>query len=276
MNRTNRPSLLLAATRQVLRPLIRLLLSNQVTYTALLPVLKQLYVEVADQDFRLDGKDQTESRISLLTGVHRKEVKRLREEEAEQWQTPQAVSLGGLLVAYWISEPGYHRNGQPLALPRQSQTPGDISFETLVETVGRRDIRPRAVLDEWLQLGVAILNDQDQVELKQGAFIPEQGFDEKLHYWQRNLTDHVATASRNLSGQHPPLLERSLHYSGLSEAAADELHRFCQQEAMALLQRMNERARQLKQDSPGNHRVNAGAWFWQEPSPTASHNKEQA
>jgi len=263
MNELERPSRLLSATRLVLKPLVRLLLKNQVTYPALTHLLKQLFVEVADQEFALAGKRQTESRLSLLTGIHRKEVKRLRQAiaDAEDDPTPRAVSLGGMLVATWLTEPGYQKAGSPLPIPRQSSQPGDVSFETLVETVGRQDIRPRAVLDEWLRLGMAILDDQDRVCLQQEAFVPRHGEEEKLFYWQRNLADHIQTASHNLDSQAAPLLERGVYYTRLSDEAIAQLHRTYQDEGMKLLKHLNQRALELKQTHPGEQRMNAGLYF---------------
>ena len=267
MNELERPSRLLAATQVVLKPLIRLLLRNQVTYPALTNVLKQLYVEVADQEFAIQGKRQTESRLSLLTGIHRKEVKRLRQEIAERVEDapPKAVSLGGMLVASWLTTTGYQKDGVPLPIPRQSTSPGDISFETLVETVGRQDIRPRAVLDEWLNLGMASVDDQDRVVLQQEAFIPRHGEEEKLFYWQRNLADHIQTASHNLSTGSEPLLERGVYYTRLSEDAVQQLHQTYQEEGMKLLKLLNQQALTLKQSHPGHQRMNAGLYFATEP-----------
>lgn len=269
MNELERPSRLLAAARVVLKPLVRLLLKNQVTYPALMTILKQLFVEVADQELTLDGKRQTESRLSLLTGIHRKEVKRLRQEitNVETLDTPKAVSLGGQLVAFWLTTPGYHEEGAPLAIPRQSQSPGDISFETLVETVGRQDIRPRAVLDEWLHLGMASVDASDNVMLQQEAFVPRHGDDEKLFYWQRNLADHIQTASQNLATEDEPLLERGVYYARLSPAAVDTLHQLYREEGMRLLKILNRRALTLKEQSPGDQRMNAGLYFATESLP---------
>ena len=67
------------ALTRVLRPLVKLMLAQGITYPAVSEVLKELFVEVADRDFRIAGKAQTDSRVSLLSGVHRKDVKRLRE-----------------------------------------------------------------------------------------------------------------------------------------------------------------------------------------------------
>ena len=64
-------AILRQALRAVLRPLVRLLLQNQLTYPAFAALLKEVYVELADAEFRLSGKRQTDSRVSLLTGIHR-------------------------------------------------------------------------------------------------------------------------------------------------------------------------------------------------------------
>ena len=70
---------LVRALRQVLRPLVRLMLAQGITYPYLLELLKGLFVEVADKEFRLDARPPTDSRISLVSGVHRKDVSRLRQ-----------------------------------------------------------------------------------------------------------------------------------------------------------------------------------------------------
>ena len=64
----------------LLRPLVHLLLSKQITFPILTTLLKELYVEVASEEFQIEGKRLTDSRINLLTGIHRKDVRRFREE----------------------------------------------------------------------------------------------------------------------------------------------------------------------------------------------------
>ncbi|MEJ2346701.1 MAG: SDR family NAD(P)-dependent oxidoreductase, partial [Gammaproteobacteria bacterium] len=98
---------LVTALRRVLRPLIRLLLASGVTYPFLANLLKSVYVEVAERDFRIQGKRQSDSRINLLTGVHRKDVKRLRGEGYGDYTAPGNVSLGAQLVARWTGVAEY-------------------------------------------------------------------------------------------------------------------------------------------------------------------------
>ncbi|MEX0617416.1 MAG: DUF6502 family protein, partial [Pseudohongiellaceae bacterium] len=180
------PGVLVAAIEKLLRPLVRLLLAYQITYPQLATMLKSIYVDVAESDFRVNGKRQSDSRINLLTGVHRKDVKRLRSETREQRPVPQNISLGARIIGHWLGSPDYLDNrGRPLPLPLRDSTPGARNFDDLVETVCKQDIRPRVILDEWLRLGVAHINDDDHVVLNTGAFTPEKGFDEKGFFFRQ-------------------------------------------------------------------------------------------
>src|SRR5690242_13737736 len=101
-------TVLVSALRRLLRPIIRLAIHYGLTYPALAEMLKSVYVETADREFQIDGKPQTDSRVSMLTGVHRKDVKRLRSEAAaESRELPKSVSLGAQIAAVWSSRPEY-------------------------------------------------------------------------------------------------------------------------------------------------------------------------
>ena len=59
------------------------MMQSGLTYPILADALRRLFVDVAVEDILTDPKSRTDSRISLLTGVHRKELKRLREMPAD-------------------------------------------------------------------------------------------------------------------------------------------------------------------------------------------------
>ncbi|MGB8275288.1 MAG: DUF6502 family protein, partial [Alphaproteobacteria bacterium] len=65
------PPSLVAALRRLLRPLVRLLVAEGIPFMYFTNLLKGVFVDVAVEEFRIKGKEQTDSRISLLTGVHR-------------------------------------------------------------------------------------------------------------------------------------------------------------------------------------------------------------
>ena len=260
------PAALVTGLRRLLRPLVRLLLRHQVTYPFLANLLKSVYVELADEEFGIPGKIQTISRTSLLTGIHRKDVKRLREEEPDDDAAPATVSLGAQLVLRWTASPEYlDANGRPRELPRLAGEGRGPSFDSLVASVST-DIRPRAVLDEWLRLGIARVSAEDQVSLVVDAFVPETGFDEKAYYFGRNLHDHIATAAHNLSGEGGPLLERSVYYAGLTPEAVDELAALSERTGMEALQAVNRRALELQEGVSGqpdaDRRMNFGVYFF--------------
>lgn len=256
------------AVRRVLRPLVRLLLSHRLGYPWLCEVLREIYVEVAEQDFPLDGKPQTDSRISLLTGVHRKSVHELRSPEAGKAQhTPPAITLGTQLVARWVSDPAYAaEGGAPAPLPRLARQGGEVSFESLVASVSK-DIRARAVLDEWLRLGV-VRQDGDLVVLNTDAFVPAQGFEEKVFFFGRNVHDHLAAATSNVMGGSPPFLERSVHYDGLRPESVYALTASAEESGMRTLKELNRLAARLARADAGHpdatRRINVGVYLYSE------------
>lgn len=238
------PRALLAALKRLARPLVRLLLDHQITWPALATLLRESYVEMADREFSLEGKAQTTTRVSLLTGIHRKEVRRLREEGGEGEAIPAAASLGAQLVARWTGDPRFHDEaGQPRRLPLRG---AEESFESLVESVSK-DIRSRAVLDEWLRLGVVEVDSDECVALNRAAFVPERGFEEKAFFFGRNLRDHIAAAARNLRGDEAPLLERSVFYDELSRESVEELETLARELGEHALGELNRRAFALQQ-----------------------------
>lgn len=261
---------LIVALRRILRPFVKLMLANGITFPFLSELLKGIFVEVADSEFRIGGKSSTDSHLSLLTGIHRKDIKRLRTCVHSDTETiPQAVSLGTRLVNLWTSDPRFiDENNQPKPLPRFCKEGGEISFEGLVASVSC-DIRSRVVLDEWLRLGVAHFNDCNQVCLNTAAFIPANGFEEKVYYFSHNLHDHAAAATSNLLGNNQPFLERSVSYDGLSADSVKNLAEISEQQGMEALLAINKAAMAFEKNDDGKnipqHRMTFGIYYYTEP-----------
>lgn len=252
------------AVLALMRPLVRLLLEKQLTYVSLVPLLKRVFVDVAARDLEIEGRRQTDSRVSLLTGIHRKDVKRLRQELSENRSLPSRAGLGALVVSRWIGSPEYQDElGEPLRLERTSES--GPSFEKLVASVNG-DIPACSVLDEWLRLGVVERDEDGRIRLTETSFVPEQGLEEKLHFFGRNLHDHIAAGTHNILGEGPPFLDRTVYYDKLSAASAEELAAFARREGAALLQRVNQRAFELQrrdeEDPHATRRITMGTYFY--------------
>jgi hypothetical protein len=265
------PAALLAASRRLLRPLVRLMLRSGVTFPVLIDVLRHLFVEVAVTDILTQPNARTDSRISLLTGVHRKEIRRYREMPPDGTAPPEVVTTASQIIARWLGSPPFVDNaGQPRPLPRVTEAGTEApSFDSLVCSV-TTDIRSRAVLDDWLSQGLVRMAPEDHVVLNAEAFIPRPGGQEQLFYFARNLHDHVAAAVANISAEDAaPFLDRSVHYDELAPGQARELEAFARDAAMRALLEVNRKALELvdANETPNGqatHRVNFGAFVFSE------------
>jgi len=263
-----RPSIV-AALRRLLRPVVRLLLSNGITFPYLSDLLKLVYVETAAKEFGLGVRRLTDSRITLLTGVHRKDVRRLRRQSTPEPIPPSDLTLGTRIVARWLGDPVYvDAGGAPRPLLRTAHRGGVDSFAALVEKVST-NVRPRSVLDELLRLGVVEMDAEDRVHLVARGFVPAKELDAKAFYFGEALHDHLAAAVDNLDGRKRPWLERSVYYDELSPAAVMQLGEKAEQLSMQVLQQINRDGMALEASDPPpperRMRMRLGVFFYAEP-----------
>ena len=174
-----------------------------------------------------------------------------------------------MVLATWMAKRPYvDGNARPLSLARTRREGGARSFEALVASVSR-DVRPRALLDEWLRRGAVTLDDENRVCLNVDAFIAQRGLDEKAFFLGHNLHDHLAAAAHNVAGGQPPFLERCVYYSKLTPESIRELEALAQQHAMRALQEVNRRAMALQARDAGlpdaEHRMTFGVYFYNAP-----------
>ena len=261
------PESLLRPLQRLLRPLVRLLMQSGVTFPVLADLLRGLYVDVAVRDVLTDARAQTDSRISLLTGVHRKEIRRLRLAAPTPDATSAVVTLNSQVISRWLGmAPWIDAQGRPLVLPRVAESRGGVSFDELVGSV-TKDVRARAVLDDWLSQGIATMDANERVTLNVAAFVPAPGREEQLFYFARNLHDHIAAACANISVRSaPPFMDRSLHFDRLPAEAAQRLQAMSREGGQRLLLELNKAALMLTEGAPPaegvTQRINVGVYVY--------------
>ncbi len=217
-----RSAIVLYAVLRLFKPLARLLLQNGVAYPAFTSALKRVFLEAAQDELGARAMPATDSAITLLCGVHRRDVRTLLRAApaaaAADRQQRAPLSMASEMAARWLSDRRFvARGGKPRRLARGA---GEESFDALVASVSS-DIRPRAVLDELKRLGV-VQEDADGIRLLAGGFAPRQGFEEMSWLFADNLRDHLAAAAMNLQGQHN-FLEQAVFVDQITEASAARL-----------------------------------------------------
>lgn len=226
------------------RPLVRLLIGRGANYGAAAEKLRALFVEEAVAEIRARGMKPTASAVSLLSGVHRKDLRSRElggpvaaEAGAEAGDRaaaatpadaaadgalaapPASLGLIGQVVGRWMSDPAYRDGARPKALRRGTE-PG--SFDRLVQGVST-DVGPRAVLDEMLRLQVVRV-DGDRIELDTLGMVPRGDFAAMAEALGTNLHDHAAAACANLVDGRD-LLEQAVYVDEITPESADLLHR---------------------------------------------------
>ncbi len=263
----NKTQLALAkAIKMLCKPLIRLLIEKGITFPQFRELMKTLYVEVADESFALDNKKSSDSRIFVLTGVHRKDIKRIRQQATEQDSSiGSSASLSGEIVARWTSMPEYlDQAAKPKQLLKTSKN-NEVGFDQLVCSVSK-DIRPKTILDEWLRLNIIHIKD-DYVILNKSAFVTNKEFNEMAYYLGHNMHDHMASCVNNILDENSPMLERSVYYSRLSKDSVEQLRTIANKKGNELLQDLNKQAIKFydadKMKDDANNRMRLGVYWYQ-------------
>jgi hypothetical protein len=256
---------LVKAVTMLCKPLIRLLIEKGMTFPQFRELMKTLYVEVADEHFSLDDKKPSDSRIFVLTGVHRKDIKRIRQQaEQESSLITSSASLSGEIVARWASMPEYlDEKGKPRQLLKSGK--GEAGFEQLVSSVSK-DVRSKVILEEWLRLGMVRLKG-DYVILNRSAFVTNKEFTEMAYYLGHNVHDHLASCVNNILDEQEPMLERSVYYASLTENSVNKLNTIASKKGNELLQHLNKQAIKLydadRDKDDANYRMRLGVYWYQ-------------
>ncbi len=150
---------LLQALRTMLKPLVKLFISQGVTHAEFAEAAKEVYVEIALRDFETDERIN-KSRVAILTGLTRKEVKNVIDRALESGQQEKMFSRPERVLAGWYSDPNYTGPyGIPLELPYETSEGDQQSFVGLVKTYSG-DMAPRQMLNELLRSGSVVEIDK--------------------------------------------------------------------------------------------------------------------
>jgi len=250
----------------LMAPVALWLLRHGVSYPAFAELLKSVFIEAARGELQRAETKPTQSALSLLSGVHRKDVRDLGEATAPA-RPHRRPPLSSQVFTRWLHDPRYRgRDGKPRPLPR---TGVGRSFETLCRELSN-DVHPRSILDELLRLGQVGLEGERVVVLAD-SFVPSPRLDEMTALFSANAADHVAAAVANLTTAAPRFLEQSIYADGLTPQSVELLHTVARQAWGQAFQTVVGSARErvdVDKASDGELRMRFGVYFFSEPAPS--------
>lgn len=187
-----------AALLRLLRPLVRILLRHGMPYGSFAELARKAYVEEGFALVEESGKRPTVSSVSGLTGLTRKETKRLREMEfLDDEASTQRYSRAIRVISGWISDTRFHTGaGAPAVLPREGE---GASFASLVREFSG-DIPPAAMLSVLESSGTVSV-DQHGVTLQARAYLPEAAPKEKIDILGADVAELIASIGHNLTAE---------------------------------------------------------------------------
>jgi len=266
----NQPQLLLAAIGRMMRPLIRILLRNGISFQTFADIAKNQFVEVARSEFGIEGRKQSTSRIAVITGLTRKEVTRIfRLSFPGDQKAAERYNRASRVVSGWRRDGDFlDSEGTPavLALSGRART-----FQELVKRYSG-DMPYRAVLDELVAQGVAQRQGKTRVRLMERAYLPKADAAMKLHILGTDTGYLIDTIGHNLRpGDSEPLLQRKVLYDNLPDEALLALRRRASKMGQAFLEKLDKifsgYDRDVNPDAGGRGRNTAGVgvYYFEEP-----------
>jgi len=186
-------SALQSSCRALLRPIASFLMKCGMTWREFADISKSVFVEVAGVEYGIKGRLTNVSRVSLLTGISRKEVSRQR--QLLQQQTAEApvskTTDATRVLSGWHQDPEFNDNGQPRILTEE----GDgVSFALLCQRYAG-DIPMVAMLKELKRVGAIVEEVSGQLSVQRRYYMPTQ-FDPQ---WIMNAGGIFADLGNNIN-----------------------------------------------------------------------------
>ena len=189
-------NLLHGACRQLLRPIASMLLRCGMTWKEFSDISKSIFVEVATTEYGIKGRPTNVSRVSILTGISRKEVKRQRDlVDSEQPTAERKTTDATRVLSGWFQDADFlDKNSQPILLEESDAAP---SFELLCSRHGG-GIAASTMLKELVNTGAVERQSDGRLKVVSRYYQPAAHDDENLLFAVDRIHDVVETMNNNV------------------------------------------------------------------------------
>ena len=267
---------LAAACRRFLRPLVRVLLRHGMAFGEFAEIVKSVYVEVARDDFTPAGKRPSDARVAILSGLTRKDVKRLRSsaDPGDLSQKTGRVNRATRVLSGWYQDPDFiGEDGQPVPLLLEG---GPVDFTHLVRRYSG-DMPPRTMLEELSRVHAIEQTDDGFIHVLSRTYLPDFDDPAGIHELGAALHDLAATLAHNLNPdrQGPRNFQRMVSNARVQARYMPVFRRIVAERGQQLLETLDDWLSAHEANEPGDEaksaRTGVGIYYFQD-----RHDSEQS
>ena len=181
---------------KILSALIRTLLRNGMAYGEFDQIARKSFVDVAYKDFSPAQKKQTVSNVAILTGLNRKEVKKLHELDGEQsTSNSKQYNRSIRVLGGWINDTEFLRAD---GTPKDLDLEGENSFSSLVRKYSG-DMPVAAMQKALINSGNIAITADNTVRLLSHAYLASDDPVEKLSILGTDTQQLIQTINHNIT-----------------------------------------------------------------------------
>jgi len=263
---------------RLLGSVIRLALRNGITHKEFSAIGKQLFVHIAAEEYGLRGRTTNMARIALMTGLERKDIKRVMEQKVMEGAIEAAPDRMSRILSVWYKNEAYiDDNGKPLVIPIEGPAP---SFHHLIKTYGG-DVAIVTVLREFKRSQTIVENQTGMLEVKTRYYVPNyHNTSEKapelvnpkaIAQGSSMLIDHINTIFYNLyrddMNTRKKLDLRATNVA-VRKDAVDDFYQLVHEKGIAFLEDIDQWLSQHEINDPSqeSERLGLGMYFIEGPN----------
>lgn len=226
----------------VFRPIARLAIRNAIHVSELTEALKTALVEESERLLRESRTHTSVGRVSLMTGLTRREAARRHRGGAEAANTVSPVARAVFLWSQDARFVGPKREPRALSFSGESG-----EFKELAREISK-DVNPSTLLFEMKRLGV-VEHAGDEVRLKQEVLFLNQSSEEGLQLLYHDIQTLTRAVEENLMAPRPiKNLHLRTEYNNIARSKVDEVRRWLLREGADLHRRTREMLGRVDKD----------------------------
>ena len=201
---------------------------------------KDIYVDVARQEYGIQGRPTNNSRVAMMTGLSRREVAHVRDrllDEHDSLMQRRGNRISQVLTGWHVDEEFTDDKGQPKDLPA---TGPSASLSNLLKRYAG-DLPHSAIKKEMLQLGLIEEMESGDLKVLKRDYVYTTLDPDMVRQMSVALHDHAETLDHNLNSARktPARFERLADNARVSARSAKTFMKLVEERGMDFLNEMD-------------------------------------